>query len=92
MEFCEVLNLAHAVEPDIIHVCSDTYALDVPELEAIHKRTPDEMELMKAIDVADAKSIDAATAFAPVCDWLLLDTAAEDISGVGASGHTTIGR
>jgi phosphoribosylanthranilate isomerase len=83
-----VVDLARAVEPDIIHVCSDTYALDAPELEAIHKRIPDEMELMKAVDVADAKSVDAATAFAPVCDWLLLDTATEDISGVGASGHT----
>jgi phosphoribosylanthranilate isomerase len=54
----------------------------------IRDRLPDDTGLMKAIDVADDSAIAAAKRFAPVVDWLILDTATPDVEGVGASGRT----
>ncbi|MFB6112118.1 MAG: phosphoribosylanthranilate isomerase [Halobacteriaceae archaeon] len=83
-----VVEYATAVDPDILHLCSDTWALDAAACRSVRAAIPEEMALMKAIDVADESAIEAAETFAPVADWLILDTATPDVSGVGASGET----
>jgi len=81
----EIVDYARAVDPDVLHVCSETDAVDVAETRAIRDRIGD-INLMKAIDVEGPAAVEAARDFAPVSDWLLLDTATPDVEGVGASG------
>jgi phosphoribosylanthranilate isomerase len=83
----DVVDYARAVEPDILHLCPETYAVDVAETRRIRDRL-DGVDLMKAIDVGGPEAVEAARDFAPVSDWLLLDTATPDVAGVGASGAT----
>jgi phosphoribosylanthranilate isomerase len=83
-----VLAHARGVEPDILHVCSDTEAIGVVDCKQVRESLAPDTELMKAIDVADSSAVEAAQRFAPVVDWLILDTATPDVSGVGASGKT----
>jgi phosphoribosylanthranilate isomerase len=83
-----IVAYARAVDPDILHICSDTYAVDVAETRRVRERLPDGTDLMKAVDVAGPAAVEAARAFEPVSDWLLLDTATDDVEGVGASGRT----
>lgn len=82
------LEHAAGVDPDVLHVCSATEVLGVAACEEIRDRLPSDTGLMKAIDVADASAVEAAERFAPVVDWLILDTATPDVEGVGASGKT----
>jgi phosphoribosylanthranilate isomerase len=48
------------------------------------------MRIMKAIEVGGpetaAEALEAAERFAPVSDYLLLDSAAPDVPGIGAAG------
>lgn len=84
----DIVDYAHDVDPDILHICSETHAVGVEATAAIRDRLDDGIDLMKAIDVAGPEAIEAARAFAPASDWLLLDTATPDVQGVGASGET----
>lgn len=79
---------AAGVDPDILHVCSDTEAIGVEACDRLAAQLPDDTGLMKAIDVADDSAVRAAERFAPVADWLILDTATTEVEGVGASGQT----
>ncbi len=83
-----ILGLAEALRPDVLHVCSDTEAVGVAETAELREALPAGTELMKAIDVAGPEAVALAERYAPVSDWLLLDTAAPDVPGVGASGET----
>lgn len=77
-----------AVDPDVLHVCSATEAVGPAACERLREALAPETTLMKAIDVADESAVAAAERFAPVVDWLILDTATEAVEGVGASGET----
>jgi phosphoribosylanthranilate isomerase len=83
-----VLEYGGALAPDILHVCSDTYALSPEATESIRRRLPPGTDLMKSIEVTGPESVAAAQDFAAVSDWLLLDTATSEVQGVGASGRT----
>ena len=78
-EVDEILRMAAAVQPDILHISTDVYDVDVPMMAELRRRLPEEIQLMKAIPVADHKSISLATEFAPVSDLLLLDTKGPEI-------------
>lgn len=83
-----IAEYARDVRPDVIHVCADTDAVDGTDLRELGRRLPDEMDLMRAIDVDGAASIDTALALDDVCDWFILDTVTADVQGIGASGET----
>ncbi len=84
----EILKMAAAVKPDIVHISTDVYDVDVQMMTALRRHLPEETQLMKAIPVADHTAISLAAAFAPVSDLLLLDTKGPGLPGVGASGRT----
>jgi phosphoribosylanthranilate isomerase len=86
-EVDEILRMAAAVEPDVIHVSTDLQAVDVEAMEVLRRRLPDEARLMKAIHVKDESSIMDAQRFAPVSDILLLDTKLAGMPGIGATGR-----
>lgn len=83
----EIERMADAVEPDIVHISSEPFALDVPSMKLLRRHVRRGIDIMKAIGVEDESSIEVALRFAPVCDWLLLDTAPPGEPWVGATGR-----
>ena len=87
-DITEILRMARAVQPDIIHISSDTEAVDMAAMRALRKQLPSQVALMKAIDVEGPESVAVAQRFAEVSEILLLDTKVRGMPGVGATGMT----
>jgi phosphoribosylanthranilate isomerase len=90
-ELDAIVAMAEVVKPAIVHICSATEALSVQEQRRLRSLLPDGTRLMKAIEVGGPETLDqaldAAERFAPVSDYLLLDTDDPDITGIGAAGR-----
>lgn len=84
----EILRMARAVRPDIIHISSDTEAVGLEAMRRLRAALPAEIALMKAIHVEGPASLEVARRFAAVSDMLLLDTKVSGLPGVGATGVT----
>jgi phosphoribosylanthranilate isomerase len=82
-----ILTMAAAVQPDVLHLCGPTRQLRPPAVAALRQRIP-AVRILQAISVDGPQAAAEARAFEPVCDFLLLDTQAPDIPGIGASGKT----
>jgi phosphoribosylanthranilate isomerase len=87
-EPAEIIRMARAVQPDIVHISSDTEAVSAATLQQVCQALPTSMALMKAIDVTGPESIGTAQRFARMADFLLLDTKVAGFPGVGATGLT----
>ena len=87
-EPAEIVRMAQAVRPDIIHISSDMEAVDVGAVKWLRERLPASIALMKAIHVSGPESVEAALEFAQVAELLLLDTKVPGMPGVGATGLT----
>jgi phosphoribosylanthranilate isomerase len=85
-EVDEILRMAHAVKPDVIHVSTDLEAVGVEAMRELRQRLSGEIRLMKAVHVKDDSSVLDARRFAPVSDLLLLDTKVAGMPGIGATG------
>ncbi len=85
-DVAEILRMAEAVQPDIIHISSDTEAVGVEAMQELRRQLPANVALMKAIHVGGPESIAVALKFAAVAEMLLLDTKVEGMPGVGATG------
>jgi phosphoribosylanthranilate isomerase len=86
-----IVAMADAVNPAIVHICSATDALSVEEQRRLRSLLPGGTRVMKAIEVGGPETADQALAaaerFAPVSDYLLLDTDDPEITGIGAAGR-----
>jgi phosphoribosylanthranilate isomerase len=82
----EILRMADAVQPDILHISSELEEVDLDMMAQIRKRLAPDIKLMKAIPVDDEESVKIAQDFAQVSDALLLDTSCKGFPGVGATG------
>lgn len=80
-------TMVRAVRPDILHLCGLENTLLPDSVRALRGRLPD-MEIMQAVSVSGPEGIDIALAYQDVADYLILDTQAPDIAGIGASGKT----
>ena len=87
-EVDEILRMADAVKPDIVHVSTETNAVGLDQMAALRRRIDPGIQLMKAIGVFDRTSIKDAVLFSSVSDILLLDTKVQGMPGVGATGKT----
>jgi phosphoribosylanthranilate isomerase len=85
-DIAEILRMADVVQPDIIHISSDTAAVGLEAMQELRRRLPGSMALMKAIHVGGPETAELALKFAPVSDILLLDTKVAGLPGVGATG------
>ncbi|HEX9922978.1 MAG TPA: phosphoribosylanthranilate isomerase [Anaerolineae bacterium] len=85
-DVAEILRMAEAVQPDIVHISSDTEAVGIAAMQHLRRALPTGMALMKAIPVAGPESVEVALHFARVSDILLLDTKVTGLPGVGATG------
>lgn len=84
----EIVRMAEAVGPDIVHISTDLEDVGVDALAELRRRLPGGMKLMKALPVGGEESLEAARRFAPVCDVFLLDSKGHGLPGIGASGLT----
>lgn len=84
----EILRMAKAVNPDIVHVSTDPLDVDVRAMRKLRASLGPGILLMKALPVEDMGSVALAKSFASTCDYLLLDTKLAGMPGVGATGMT----
>jgi phosphoribosylanthranilate isomerase len=80
-------QMVHTVQPDILHLCGLEGTLLPEKVKQIRTRLPG-LPIMQAISVAGPQAIETALAYEDVSEYLILDTQAADIDGIGASGET----
>lgn len=83
----EILRMAEAVQPDILHISTDVEDVSEKAMETLKKALPSSVHLMKALPIGGEETLDLARRFAPFSDLFLLDTKVMDMPGVGATGH-----
>ena len=86
-ELDPIVGMAEAVRPDIVHLCGPPGAVGPDGVLAL-KREIGDAEIMQAVAVTGPDAIDEARSFADVADYLILDSIAPAIPGVGAAGTT----
>jgi phosphoribosylanthranilate isomerase len=86
-ELDTIAAMVHAVRPDVLHLCGLAGVVPPDIVRTLRARLPG-VQIMQAISVAGPDAIETARAYAPVADYLILDTQAPDIAGIGASGQT----
>lgn len=79
--------MVQAVQPDILHLCALEGALPPVAVQILRARLPG-LPIMQAISVTGPEAVEMALAYQAVADYLILDTQAPDIAGIGASGQT----
>jgi phosphoribosylanthranilate isomerase len=82
-----IVAMVEAIRPAILHLCPLAGTSSPEAVAELRTRLPD-LPIMQAISVTGPESIAEAGAYARVVDFLLLDTQAPDIPGIGASGMT----
>lgn len=82
-----IVDMVRAVRPDILHLCGPRGAVLPEAVRTLRERLPG-VEIMQAISVGGPEALDDARSYHSVADYLLLDTQAPDIGGIGASGAT----
>jgi phosphoribosylanthranilate isomerase len=81
----EICRTVDTLQPDIAHLVRVTDTWQPDAVAALRERLAP-VELMLTVGVRDATAVDTACRFAPVCDYLLLDTAHPTTDVVGATG------
>jgi len=79
--------MVRAVQPDILHLCGLAGSMPPEAVRDLRARLPN-LPIMQAISVTGPEAIEVALAYREVADYLILDTQAPDIAGIGASGAT----
>ncbi len=79
--------MVRAVRPDILHLCGLAGSLPPEAVRELRLRLPG-LLLMQAVSVTGPEAVGVALAYQEVANYLILDTQAPDIPGIGASGAT----
>jgi len=79
--------MVHAVRPDVLHLCGLAGAVPPDAVQVLRERLPG-IGIMQAISVAGPEAVEMALVYQAVADFLILDTQAPGIAGIGASGAT----
>ena len=85
--FREIIRMTLAVQPDILHLCGLENTFPPEAVLKLRDQLPD-MPIMQAVSVAGPDALDVAMSYQEVADYIILDTQAPDIAGIGASGVT----
>jgi phosphoribosylanthranilate isomerase len=79
--------MVRAVRPDVLHLCGLAGAVLPGAVRDLRERLSG-VAIMQAISVTGPDAVEAALAYQAVADYLILDTQAPGIAGIGASGVT----
>jgi len=79
--------MVRAVRPDVLHLCGLAGAVLPDAVRTLRARLPG-LAIMQAVSVTGPEAIQTALEYQDVADYLILDTQAADIAGIGASGQT----
>jgi phosphoribosylanthranilate isomerase len=82
-----IVTMVEAVRPDVLHLCPLTGTFGPEDVAELRLHFPG-LPIMQAISVAGRDAIMEAKAYESLCEYLILDTQAPDIAGIGASGKT----
>lgn len=82
----EMLDLAHRLQPEILHIAGDEYTADEAFAKRLKELAP-ETELMQAVLVDNKSAIERAKKVDPFVDYILLDSGLAADTGIGASGE-----
>lgn len=82
-----IVAMVRAVQPDVLHLCGLAGAVPPEAVRALRSQIPG-IGIMQAVSVGGPEAIETALAYQDVADYLILDTQAPDIAGIGASGKT----
>ncbi len=86
-DLAAIETMTQDVRPDILHLCGPPGAVSPQAVAALRETLPG-TAIMQAIAVTGPDAVDAARAYAPHVDFLILDSVAPDIAGIGAAGVT----
>lgn len=84
-DVASIVEMARSVRPDILHLCGPPGAWGPSEVTDLRAELG-HMPIMQAVAVTGSEALDTARSFAPVVDYLLLDSVDPDIPGIGAAG------
>lgn len=80
-----IMKMVREVQPDILHLCALENSFPPQDVRILRDLIPD-LPIMQAVSVSNASALDVALSYLKVVDFLILDTQAPDIAGIGASG------
>ncbi len=83
----EIIRMVRAVQPDILHLCGLDKTFLPDDVRRLREKLPD-LPIMQAISMTGPEALETALAYQGVAEYLILDTQAPDIAGIGASGQT----
>jgi phosphoribosylanthranilate isomerase len=87
MDPTQIITMVEVVQPVILHLCPLAEDSTPRQVAALRARLPGIL-IMQAVSVTGPESVAVARAYAEVADFLILDTQAAEIPGIGASGKT----
>ncbi len=87
MDPTRIIAMVEVVRPAILHLCPLAEDSSPGQVAALRARLPG-IPIMQAVSVTGPESVAVARAYAEVVDFLILDTQAPEIPGIGASGKT----
>ncbi len=80
-----IKDMVRAVEPDILHLCGPPGVVGPVAVAELRRVLPD-VAVMQAVAVTGPEALDVALSYEAVADFLILDSVAPEIAGVGAAG------
>jgi len=78
-------HMVRTVKPDVLHLCGASGAVGPDAVADLRLALPD-IAVMQAIAVTGPEAVDVARSYEQVVDYLILDSVAPDIPGIGAAG------
>jgi phosphoribosylanthranilate isomerase len=86
-EINTIEKMVKAVQPDILHLCGLENSFPPEQVHRLREVIPD-TPIMQAVSVADSNAVEVAISYQEVVNYIILDTQAPEIAGIGASGVT----
>ena len=80
-----IITMVREVRPEILHLCGPPGAVGSDAVAGLRREIAP-VAVMQAVAVTGPEAIDVAREYASVADYLLLDSVAPGIPGVGAAG------